>query len=70
MLFPLNNLHGFSGTFDYLRGCFIVYHEPGKDKLYDNSSCGPDGVLAVLLKKSKYFVAVPLSLLWNVSIEL
>lgn len=27
-----------TGTLDQSRGCLIVYHEPGKDKLYDNST--------------------------------
>lgn len=47
-----------TGTLDQSAGCLIVYHEPPKDKLYENSSNLIENLLEVVDKLSEARVAL------------
>lgn len=42
-----------TGTLDQSKGCLIVYHEPAKEKLYEESSGLIENLLLVVEKLSE-----------------
>ena len=39
------------------------------DKLGAKAAAGPDGISAIILKKAKHYMAKPLAMLWNASLQ-